>query len=170
MVDLLNLLLGGLHIFLVAIWIGGSFFSSHIFKPSLLKIPPKDRGTLLTAVGEKFTVYAQIAIVGLLATGIIRAWMLGYLTNDFIIINPILNVKILLVAGMIISGTVNGSVIKPRLFDLVAKSAKAPDNLHIQKRIHGLQSKQKINTYLTQALGIAVIFLAVSLRFGYIQI
>lgn len=166
MADPLNLLLGGLHIFLVTIWIGGSFFSSHVFKPSLLKIPPKYRGTLLTVVGEKFTVYAQIAIVGLLATGIIRAWTLGYLTNDFIITNPILNVKILLVAGMIITGTFNGSVIKPRLFDLVAKSANAPDDLHIQKRIRDLQSKQKISTYLTQALGITVIFLAVGLRFG----
>ena len=95
---------------------GGSFFSTVVFKPSLSVIPTRDRGRLLATVGGRFTFVAWTSIVGVVVTGVLRAWTLGCVTNGFVVSSLGLGLRIVLVVLMILTGNIDGYLLKPRIF------------------------------------------------------
>ncbi len=157
MADILMVLITWIHIFAFAVWLGGAIFFSLILAPNVTSLPPPDAGKLMGAVEKKFTPIAWTAIVAIALTGLIRMISSGTLSVAFLTGTSYgftLLVKILIFGAIVVVGYMITSTSKK------LGSASSPEEaMGYQMQIAKL-SKTNI------AMGIIVVLLAASLRFG----
>jgi uncharacterized membrane protein len=121
-----------IHILSAMVWVGGMFFVALVAVPVARRLPPSERGALLTALGVKFRNVGWVAIGLLVITGITNASFRGVtletIGNGQIFLSPfghLLTTKVVLVAVMIAISAIHDFVIGPASTRATQRSTEA---------------------------------------------
>ena len=153
MVDIVHLILDGVHLLAIMVWIGGAIFLDRILQPSMSSIPPDQAGKLMAGILKRFTPLAgsSFAIIGI--TGIIRSYLKGSVNIAFLLESSsgnLLLLKAALVCVMLVFG-----LVLARTGKKLEKRPSPEDARKIQKRI-------KLLSETNIGVGIIVVLLAVA--------
>ncbi len=157
-----------IHVLAAFIWLGGMFFIALVAVPALRTIePPEKRIELLADTARRFRGVSWIAILVLLATGVVNAINHG-VTSEMISTGAIflsnfgkvLTVKVILVLIMVVLSAIHDFFLGPQLTNLMSSNLSIPDSLQSLKR------RRKYVSWLARVnviLGILVVACAVML-------
>lgn len=152
--------MGWLHILAVVIWIGGSIVLDVILRPGSIRsmgLTQEQAARLGQAISRRFSPMVWISVGIIAVTGVLRAARIGVLSFEGLTSSTyglILSVKLVLFLLMMIVGVMIG-----RTGLRLARLDEPEESLKAQTRIRKLS---EINI----VLGIAVVLLAVILRYG----
>jgi len=142
-----------LHLLAAITWIGGMIFITLIFSPSTRNLPQAVRSQLFQTVGKATQAVGWIAILVLLATGILNVIHLQIRWNT--LIGRMLIIKLSLVSAILILSALHDFILGPRLAARIREAAGQDPSTHLLRKL--VQGLARVNLLL--ALGI--IYLAV---------
>lgn len=155
-----------LHLLAAVAWIGGMVFIAAVLAPATRGVPSVQRIELFGLVGRRFRAVGWLSVVVLLATGVgnvfLRFPSLEYLVGSRY--GLVLGTKLTFVTGMIVLAILHDFVLGPRQV-AVAKTMHEGGNDPEQRAAYGrLQRRVRLLAQVNLLLGLAVLLLAVSLR------
>ncbi len=122
------------HLLAALFWLGGMFFLALVGAPVLRKVnPPPLRARLFHALGVRFRSAGWLAIVVLVATGVVNLWFWGALSPDVLRSGEFWSTawgralawKLVAVAAMILVSAVHDFVLGPAASRLESGSPEA---------------------------------------------
>jgi uncharacterized membrane protein len=153
-----------IHILSAIVWVGGMFFVALVLVPVARKLPTADRAELLDRLGRRFRLVGWIAIVLLLATGLLNTALRGVtweavgsgrLLGSWF--GQVLTVKIVLVCLMLALSAVHDFALGPASVRALASDDRGTATLRAQASWIGRA---------TALLAVLVLALAVTLVRG----
>lgn len=156
-----------LHVVATVVWIGGIWMILLVILPGARTSleSPAVTGKLMKEITRRFTPMVNICILVLIITGPIMGHYGKNLTNPLEFYNhwtPIMGVKHLLAASMVIIHFYRGWLLTPKIGRLAAQAAESPS---LSAQVAGLQ-KFSLNLIKANfALGIMVLLVTSVLRY-----
>lgn len=158
MIDILELVLGWIHIVSVLVWIGGALFLDVVVLPSIKDVPGSVANMLSKTIHQRFTPMARLAAILVAVTGLFRAYYLDSF-NTSILFNT--QYGYILLAKIIIFTIMFGLGMSINYIGV--KLAKSTD----VEYVNTAQKRIKLLSESIVVLGITVIFLAVALSLSH---
>ncbi|MBM4276226.1 MAG: hypothetical protein FJ134_17515 [Deltaproteobacteria bacterium] len=154
-----------LHLAATVIWVGGIWMILLVILPgakTALESAPM-AGKLMKEITRRFTPMVNISIPVLIITGLIIGHLGKNITNPLDLYNhwtPVMLVKHLLVALMVVIHFYRGWLLTPKIGRLSSRLNESPEASSLSIQVAGLQ-KFSLNLVKTNlALGLMVIFLS----------
>ncbi len=109
------------HVLFAALFVGGNVFMDFILTPRLELIPPGQAARLGEKMGNDFAIYNWICLIGIIVTGPVLAWRLGFEAS---LIDPnfyttsygvALVLKEILWTSLVVTGAIMTFYLRPRV-------------------------------------------------------
>ncbi len=153
-----------LHLLATVVWIGGIWMILLVILPgartSLQSAPMT--GKLMKEITGRFTPMANISIIVLIITGVIIGYYGKNVTNPFDFYNswtPIMLVKHLLVALMVVIHFYRGLLLGPKIGKLSARLNESTEASTLSAQVAKMQKFSLNLVKINLALGLMVLFL-----------
>ncbi len=147
-----------LHLMAAAIWVGGMIFTGYVLMPVARKeLPPPVRHPFFKAVGSRFAVLGNGALLTLVATGTYKLSLIwnsdGFWSS---LAGRVIAVKLALVAAMLALTVLHNFVWGPRMMQMAARAD--------QPEFKALSLRLAFWSRVNVALVVAIMFLGAFLR------